>query len=91
MCISGQSALRFALTGRRTDGAGGFFGIEWMSNRMTWIVVGGVGGVVVMGTVISAWPAPAVRRGTVGVDRHPAARTSGALNRPPGARSSASH
>jgi hypothetical protein len=42
-------AVRFAFTRRRTDGAGGFLGIEWISKWTTRIVVGGV---VVMATVI---------------------------------------
>ena len=54
-----SQALRFAFTRRRTDGAGGFFGIAWMSKRTT--LAGVTGKVVVMATVISAWPAPVAR------------------------------
>jgi hypothetical protein len=54
---------RLALTRRRTDGAGGFFGIERTSKRT--ILAAGTGGVlVVMAIVISAWRATATR-GTV--------------------------
>ena len=75
-------ALRFDFTRRRTDGAGGFFGIERISKRTTRTVVGRV---VVMATMISAQPAPAAREWHGWHGSHPAAGgpRAGALDRLP--------
>jgi hypothetical protein len=78
-CNNGRREGYGVATRRRTEGAGGFFGIERMSKRTMRIAVGGL---VVMAAMISKQPPTPTRGAGTDATLLPAAQGSGSLTSP---------